>query len=92
MNEKRRFQNIEDVRRYIAGEQFDPAEHERQHIQRLTETVNRMIEESKSRPDIYLHNAIITAKRYCENHKDTQNKKEYKQLVAAYNKLCEINA
>lgn len=74
----------EEARRYIAGEQFNSTDWERQHIIRLAKSVRIAIENG-----VNTHNLRKTASHYIQIHCNTINRKELQDLIDAYNAIPE---
>lgn len=74
-----KFNNIEAVRSYIGGEQFDPIAYNREHMVRLAESVKRNIETISA----------YTVDRYVSNHLEHCIYPEFQQLLEAQKMVLE---
>lgn len=80
--------SYEEARRYIAGDEFDTSDFERQHLLRLTESVSGALAEDEKHLSVskekFLKNTMQRAERYIKNHIDTPHKAELRDLMRAY--------
>lgn len=74
--------SYEAARKYIAGEEFDKTEFERQHIVRLTKSVTDAL--TVDQTEAFFRNTMRRAERYIKNHIDTPCKAELRDLMRAY--------
>lgn len=73
------------ARQYIMGEEpFDKSAWEQEHILRLRDAVEKALATTEP---CYLDNLRRTCAKYIENHKDTTNRNELRDLIATYEKV-----
>ena len=75
------------IRRYIAGEEFDPIKYTKEHLIRLTKTVP-CVEEFNNFPPEIQKNHLRRIQKYLQNHEKEKDWPECQALQAAYDRIA----